>query len=146
MKHAIDRLQIQVKDDSVLAVISILHTSNITMSDSTKFSFIRSIPEAMLLNVPADNLVVNEYRKNPASGVRPMPEDLQKAREEGTKLKRGGKQKPEVGPSEAVPKPKKIKKQAYKLRSPSPFSQEPSESLTHSDVREKIMFMKNLKI
>lgn len=49
------------------------------VSDLTKLYFIGSIPEAMLLNVPVHNLVVNEYQKKPGSGVHPMPEDLLKA-------------------------------------------------------------------
>lgn len=69
VKHAIDCLQIQLKDDSVLVVIPILHTSNIVMFDPTKFSFIRSILEATLPNVDVDNLIVNEYHKKPTSNV-----------------------------------------------------------------------------
>ncbi|XP_023748406.1 uncharacterized protein LOC111896671 [Lactuca sativa] len=45
---------------------------NITWEDA-------SDSEAMLLNVPVHNLVVNEYQKKPGSGVHPMPEDLLKA-------------------------------------------------------------------
>lgn len=123
-------------DDSVMAEIPILHTSNIIVSDPTKFSFIGSFPEAMLLNVPANNLIVNEYLKKAASSVHPMPEDLRKAIEEGVKLKRGGKRKDKANSFESIQGPKKkVKKAARKTRSPSPV-QEPSESRTHSDVRE----------
>lgn len=63
VKGAITRLQIQLTDNFVMAVIPFLHTSDFMVSDPTKFSFIDSIPEAMLLNIPADNIIVNEYRK-----------------------------------------------------------------------------------
>lgn len=82
-----------MKDESILAEIPIVHTSNIKVSDLTKLNFIGSIPEAMLLNVPIHNLVVNEYQKKPASGVHPMPEDLLKAINEANKPKRGAKAK-----------------------------------------------------
>ena len=75
-------------EDFGLSAIPILHTLNFNVSDPTKFRFVGSIPEAMLFNVPADNVVVNEYRKKPVFGVCPMPEDLRKALEEGNKPKR----------------------------------------------------------
>lgn len=82
MKCAIVRLQIPLKDDFVFVVILIFHTINFMVSYPTKFSFIGSISKGMVLNVPSDNLVVDDYRKKPASGVHPMPEDIQKAIDE----------------------------------------------------------------
>lgn len=58
-------------------------------SDSTNFSFTGFIPEAMLVNVPTDNVIVNEYHKLPASGVRPIPKELKKGLEEGKKNPNG---------------------------------------------------------
>lgn len=106
-------------ENSVMAAIMFLQTSSFVTFDPTKFSFVGSIPEAMLLNDPTDNVIVNEYRKLRVFGVRPMPEDLKKAIEEGAKAKMGGKRKPKVVLSEVVPKTKKVKKQARKPRSPS---------------------------
>lgn len=60
----------------MLAAIPIFHTSNFIESCPTKFNFFGSLPEAMLNFVHAENVVVNEYRKKPASGVRPMPDTL----------------------------------------------------------------------
>lgn len=40
------------------------------------FTFIGSILKEMLVKVPHDNVIVNEYQNLPSSGVRPMPDDL----------------------------------------------------------------------
>ncbi|CAI9266058.1 unnamed protein product [Lactuca saligna] len=52
VKRDIDCLHIQVNEIFVLATIPVLHTSNFMVSDHTKFSFVGSIPEAMLNYVP----------------------------------------------------------------------------------------------
>ncbi|CAI9259744.1 unnamed protein product [Lactuca saligna] len=83
VQRAIVNHQIQVQYISVIAAIPIFHTSNFIVSDPTKFDFIGSIPEAMLLKVPTNNVLISEYRKKPASDSRPMPEDLRRALEEG---------------------------------------------------------------
>lgn len=120
------------------ASIPILHTSNFIVLDPTKFSFVGSIPEEMLKNVPSDNIVVNEYWKKPTFGVRPMPEDLWMALKEGNKPQKGGNKKSKVGSSEPAATPKKnIKKAAWKPRSPNPI-QEASESCTHLDLQERV--------
>lgn len=49
----------------------------------------------MLVNVPTDNVIVNEYHKLPASGVRPIPKELKKGLEEGKKIQMGWKEKTE---------------------------------------------------
>lgn len=64
VKHAIVRLQIQVPYNFVIAAIPIFDTSNFIVSDPTKFYFFGSIPEAILLIVPTDNVLINEYREN----------------------------------------------------------------------------------
>lgn len=86
-----------------MATIPILQTSSFVTFDPTKFSFVGYILEAMWLNVPTDNVIVNEYQKLPASGVRPVTEDLDKAIAEGTKAKRGGKRTLKGTPSKVVP-------------------------------------------
>lgn len=80
------------------------------MYDPRKFNFVGSIPEAMLGKVPLDNVIVNEYRNQPTSGVLPMSDELRKAIEDEYKLKRGGKRKAKATPSKVVKTPKKVKK------------------------------------
>lgn len=100
IKRGIILLKLQVPDDSVFAAIPIFHTSKFIVSDPTKFDFLVSVPEAMLLNVLTDNLLIKEYRKKPTSGPLPIPEDLRRALEERNKPKKGGKRKGRAGPSD----------------------------------------------
>ena len=59
----------------------------------------------MLGKVPSDNAIVNECRKQPTSGVRPLPDELQKAIKEANKPKWGGKRKAKDVPCEVVKTP-----------------------------------------
>ncbi|CAI9303759.1 unnamed protein product [Lactuca saligna] len=61
VKRALTHFQVLVAEDSVIAVIPFLQTSSFETSDPTKFIFVGSILEAMLLNVPTDNVIMNEY-------------------------------------------------------------------------------------
>ena len=72
---------------SIIATIPILYTNNFIVSDPTKFGFIGSLPEAMLNYVPTKNELINEYRKKPTSGRRPLTPEMQKALEEANKPK-----------------------------------------------------------
>lgn len=47
--------------------------------DPAKFAFVGSIPELMIVKVPSDNVIVNEYLKQPASSAPSMPEDFRVA-------------------------------------------------------------------
>lgn len=68
-----------------MVAISIFDTSNFIMSDPTKFDFVGSISEDMLLMVPMDYVLINKNLKKPTTGPRPMPENLRKALDEGNK-------------------------------------------------------------
>lgn len=72
VQRAINRLNIPVTDYSIIAAILVFHTSNIILSDSSRFTFIGSIPEAMLRNISVDSEVINAYRRQRASGARPL--------------------------------------------------------------------------
>ena len=67
VQKKIDHHNILVIEGSVIATIPIFHTSNVIVSDSSRFTFIGSIAESMLRNVPADSEVIKEYRRQPAS-------------------------------------------------------------------------------
>lgn len=56
-----------------------------------KFSFIGSLLEAMVNYVSTSNELISEYRKIPASGLRPLTPEMQKALEEANKPKKDGK-------------------------------------------------------
>ena len=90
----------------------------------------------MLNFAPADNVIIKNFRKQPASGPRPLTPEMQQALEDANKHKRGGKRKTIVGPSEPPQVPKKIvKKPAHKPRSPSPVAEDVSDSHTISDIQ-----------
>ena len=95
----------------MIEAIPAFHTSNVILSNSSRFAFIGSIPESMLHNVPADNEVIKAYRKKPASGPRRLTAEMQKALEEAENPKKGGKRKAKVGPFEPAHTPtKKVKR------------------------------------
>lgn len=96
--------------DSVMAVIMTLHTSLFMMSDPWNFTFVGTISKVILVKVPSDNAIMNEHRKQPSPGFRPISDELQNLIEEDTKPKRGGKRKAKVGPSNVVKAPKKTRK------------------------------------
>lgn len=100
-----------------------------------RFDFVGSLPEAMLNSVPADNVVINEYRKRPGLGIRTMPDALRKAITKARKPKKGAKRKGKAGPFEPAATPKKkVKKAARNPRSLTPV-QEAFDSRTHSDLQ-----------
>lgn len=101
VKQYLNHYMVQLMTDSFLAAISILQTSTFMMSDPNKFNLVGSIPEAMLGKVPSDNAIVNEYHKQPSSGVFLMSHELQKAIEEAQKQRRGGKRKVKASPSKS---------------------------------------------
>ncbi|CAI9302847.1 unnamed protein product [Lactuca saligna] len=61
-----------------MASIHIFHTTNIILTDTSKFSFIDSIPEVMLRDVPAASDVLRAYRTLPVSGFHPLTNDMKK--------------------------------------------------------------------
>ena len=74
-----------------MAAIPIFHTSNFIVSDPTKFYFVGSIPEAILIKVSAANVLITKYRKKPTYGPRPLNTEMRKAMEEVKKPIKGGK-------------------------------------------------------
>nr|KAJ0197055.1 hypothetical protein LSAT_V11C700366830 [Lactuca sativa] len=54
---AMDRLRVPIMADSLLSSIATFHTTKIIVADPTKFSFIGSIPEAMLGRISASRSV-----------------------------------------------------------------------------------------
>ena len=75
----------------MIAAILVFHTSNVIVSDSSRFVFIESIPETMLRYVPADSEVIKEYRRQLASSPRRLTVEMRKALEEVDKPNKGGK-------------------------------------------------------
>lgn len=89
VQREIDRHKIQVIEGSDIAAIPMFHTSNVIVSDSLRFAFIRSIPETMLHNVTSSSEIIDEYRRLPASGPRPLTSEMQKVLEEADKPNKG---------------------------------------------------------
>lgn len=88
--------------------IQIFHTTNIILADTSKFSFIGSIPESMLRDVTAASDVLQNYRTLPVSGFLPMTREFQKILDKADKPKKGGKKRvAKVSPSEPTQSPKK---------------------------------------
>ena len=119
-----------------MANIQVFHTTNIILSDTSRFTFIRSIPETILRNVTTASEIIRAYRSLPASGPRPMTSEVRKVLEEADKPNKGGKRKPKVGPSEPAQTPKKkVKQAACKPKTPTPSDEEDSISNTVSYIR-----------
>lgn len=85
-------------EGSIIAIIPFFHTSNIILSDSSQFAFTGSIPEPMLRNVPASSTVITEYRRQPASGARPLTAAMRQVLEEANKPKKGVSEKKMLDP------------------------------------------------
>lgn len=130
VNRALSHFNVKLMLDSVMAPTPILQLTTFVMSGPKNFTFIGSIPKEMLVKVPNDNVIVYEYQKLSSSVVRPMLDDLRRLIDEGNKLKWGGKQKAKASPSETAQALNKINKKAKKPRSPSPVTQEDSESIT----------------
>ena len=59
-----------------MAAIPILYTSTFVMFDPRNFNFVGSIPEGMLVKVPSNNAIFNEYHNLASSDARPMQAEL----------------------------------------------------------------------
>lgn len=108
-----------------MVVIQIFHTINIILADTSRFSFIGSIPEVMLRNVPAASEVMRTYHSLPASGLRPITCIVRKILVEVDRPKKGGKKidaKSGLSKPTQTPK-KKVNRVACKLKSPTPSDQ-----------------------
>lgn len=75
------------------------HTSNVIISDCSRFVFIRSILDEMLRNVPLNSEIITANQSLPVSSPHPVTAEIHKVLEEVDKLKKGGKQKEKAGPS-----------------------------------------------
>lgn len=139
-----------------MAAIQIFHISNIILADNSNFSFIGSIPEAMLRDVSASSEVLWAYRSFPLSGFHPLTDEMRKVLEDVEKCNKGGKKKgTKFGLSEPAPSPKKVgkrkpeakpsaptkahnrkraKKMARRARTLKPSDQEDSQSQTILDI------------
>ncbi|KAL7605519.1 hypothetical protein Lser_V15G17790 [Lactuca serriola] len=80
-----DRLHVPIMADSLLSSIATLHTTKIIVTDPTKYSFIRSIPETMLACVSAMSNVLQQYQKIPSSGPRELTPAMVRSIEEADK-------------------------------------------------------------
>lgn len=77
--------------DDVMASISTFHTTGIIIYDTSKFSFIGSISEAMFRDVPSSRKMLEGYRKLTPSRFHPLTPEMQVIIAEADKPKKGGK-------------------------------------------------------
>nr|KAJ0187991.1 hypothetical protein LSAT_V11C900455360 [Lactuca sativa] len=116
-----DRLRVPIMADSLLSSIATFHTTKIIVTDPTKYSFIGSIPKAMLGRISASSNVLQQYRKHPSSGPRELTPAIVCSIEEVDKpAKRGKKTDTQKdGPCDKAAtsqaQPKKQKKPARRL-------------------------------
>lgn len=90
VQRAIDKLQISVMQDSLMANISTFHTTGIILAHNSKFSFVVSIPEAMLRDVPAASKFLEGYQTILASGFCPLTPEMQSIISKANKPNKGG--------------------------------------------------------
>ena len=138
-----------------MSEIATFHTTKIIMADPSKFHFIGTIPESMYQCASMANILINEYKKLPAIGRRPLTPKMQKSLDVVDKQAKRGKKrdaKKEVQQGESskpvtpkkrkgskaeslAPKKRKLKKMAHKPKSPSSSDSEYVPS-GHDDVVE----------
>ncbi|XP_052621069.1 pectinesterase inhibitor 10-like [Lactuca sativa] len=99
--------------DSLLSSIATFHTTKIIVTDPTKFSFIGSIPEAMLGRISTSSNILQQYRKRPSAGPRKLTPAMILSIEEYDKPAKRVK-KPDAQ-KEGPAQPKKQKKPATRL-------------------------------
>ncbi|CAI9266115.1 unnamed protein product [Lactuca saligna] len=92
--------------DSLLSSIATFHTTNIIVTDPTKYSFIGSILDTMLACVSATSNVLQQYMKIPSSGPRELTPAMVRSIEEADKPAKRGK-KTETQKETKVTKPTK---------------------------------------
>ncbi|XP_052625879.1 uncharacterized protein LOC128132917 [Lactuca sativa] len=80
-----DRLHVPIMADSILSSIATFHTTKISVTDPTKYSFIGSIPEAMLARISTLSNVLQQYMKLPSSGPRELTPAMVRSIEEADK-------------------------------------------------------------
>lgn len=68
--------QIPVMKDAMMASISTFHTTRIIVTDTSKYSFVGSIPKAMFRDVLVSSKMLEGYRKIPATGFRPLTSEM----------------------------------------------------------------------
>lgn len=76
-------------EGSAIARIPMFNTSNVIVSDSLRFAFTGSIPDAMLHNVPPSSEIIATYRNLPTSCPRHLTPEIQKVLEVADKPKKG---------------------------------------------------------
>nr|KAJ0210234.1 hypothetical protein LSAT_V11C400205970 [Lactuca sativa] len=96
---AMDRLRVPIMADSLLSSIATFHTTKIIVTDPTKFSFIGSIPEAMLGRISASSNVLQQYRKHPSAGPRELTAAMIRSTEEVTSQPKGVQPKKQKKPA-----------------------------------------------
>ncbi|KAL7610066.1 extensin-like [Lactuca sativa] len=94
--------------DYLLSSIATVHTAKIIVTDPTNYSFIGSIPEAMLGRISASSNVLQQYRKRPSSGPKELTPAVVRSIEEADKPTKRGK-KPDTQKEGPVYKPTKVK-------------------------------------
>lgn len=78
VQRAFNLHHVHVTEGSTIAHIQMFHTSNVTVSNSSWFVFIDSIPDEMLLHVPPSSEIIVAYHTLLASGPRPLTPEMQK--------------------------------------------------------------------
>ena len=124
VNHALSHFKVPLMKDFLILEIPTHQTTTFVISDAKNFDFFGTITYSMFVKFPLDNIAVREYQTLLSSIVRPMPTDLIQLIHESTKPKRGGKRKAKIAMSEILKNPKKTRKAAKKLKSPSSVLQE----------------------
>ncbi|XP_023738707.1 pollen-specific leucine-rich repeat extensin-like protein 2 [Lactuca sativa] len=121
--------------DYLLSSITTFHATKIIVTDPTNYSFIGSIPEAMLSRISASSNVLQQYRKRPSSGPRELTPamvcSIEEAYKPAKRSKKPDTQKegPVIKPTKGqTPKKRKSDKAATSQHKNAPPSESESES------------------
>lgn len=72
-------------EGSEIVAILMFHTSNVVVSDSSRFAFFGSITKVKLHTIPPSSEIIVAYHSLPASGPRPLTPEIHKVLEEANK-------------------------------------------------------------
>ncbi|CAI9282322.1 unnamed protein product [Lactuca saligna] len=126
--RAIEKHNIPTMQDALSFSVSTFHTTGIIVANTSKFSFIGSIPEVMFWEVPASTIILDRFHKLTPSGFRPLTPEMKETLDAADKLKKGGK-----GSNKGVKK--RRKQPSHKRKTPTPSPIEALDSETESDIR-----------
>ncbi|XP_052619756.1 flocculation protein FLO11-like isoform X1 [Lactuca sativa] len=133
-KWVMDKYHVPIVVGAPMSSIGTFHTTNIIVSDASKFPFNGSIPETMYGDVPADSRIIQTYKGFKRSGPRDLTLEMLKSIHDADKPAPRGK-KADKGKRVA----KRAKGPSPKKRKPTKLAQSPQHKRRKTQPRRKLI-------